>query len=121
MWANLWVAPLVNLPMHTPNRARNRPFPPPCGRTTMRILSAALPILTSVAALGCLSVENAMVYHPRAGEEPYAAPPPPLQDVELKTADGTKIHARWAPNPFAQGAILFCHGTGGNVEGWGGP
>ena len=69
---------------------------------------------------GCLSVENALVYHPRPGAAPVEAPPP-LQDVELKLADGTAIHARWAPHPSGAAAILYCHGNGGNLEGWADP
>lgn len=68
---------------------------------------------------GCLSVENAMVYHPRPGEQPYEAPPAPIEDVTLKSADGTKLHARWAPHPKATSVILFFHGNGGNIENWG--
>src|SRR5687767_9942989 len=78
-------------------------------------------ILTTFAAvfLGCTSVENALVYHPRTGPHPYEAPPVPFEDVDLQLPDGTKVHARWAPHPAAKGAILFCHGNGGNVELWG--
>src|SRR5262249_11571951 len=43
-----------------------------------------------------------------------------LQDVELHTADGTAIHARWRPHPASRGALLYCHGNAGNLEkrGW---
>ena len=82
----------------------------------MRWIAALAPLMLT----GCMSVENSLVYHPRPAEEPYAAPPAPIQDVELQLADGTKIHARWAPYPDATGAVLFCHGNGGNIEGWGG-
>lgn len=68
----------------------------------------------------CASVENALVYHPRVGPFPYEAPPAPIEDVHLELPDGAKIHARWAPNPKGTGAILYCHGNGGNVELWGG-
>lgn len=69
--------------------------------------------------IGCLSVENALVYHPRPAEQPYEAPPPPIEDITLTSADGTKLHARWAPHPKATSAILYFHGNAGNVEGWG--
>lgn len=68
---------------------------------------------------GCLSVENAMVYHPQPWEQSYEAPPAPIEDVVLKAADGTKLHARWAPHPRATTTILFFHGNGGNIESWG--
>src|SRR6185369_12960363 len=77
--------------------------------------------LAIVLALGgCVGLDNSWVYWPVPGPMPYEAPPAPLQDLDLQTADGTKIHARWAPNPKATGAILYCHGNGGNIEFWGG-
>ncbi len=85
----------------------------------MRMVSAWLAAATLVFA-GCLSVENSLVYHPAPSDAAAESPPRPIQDVELKLADGTKIHARWAPHPSATEAILFCHGNGGNIEGWGG-
>ena len=72
-----------------------------------------------VLLAGCLSVENSLVYHPR-GDEAAPAPPAPIQDVELKLSDGGKVHARWAPYPYATSTVLFFHGNGGNVESWGG-
>src|SRR5262245_56778574 len=74
-------------------------------------------LATSLVIAGCMSVENSIVYRPAPGTTPYAAPPAPLHDIEL-TADGNKIPARWAPHPRATGAVLFCHGNGGNVEQW---
>jgi fermentation-respiration switch protein FrsA (DUF1100 family) len=68
----------------------------------------------------CTAVENALVFHPRPALRQDQAPPPPIQDLYLPIGDGSEIHARWAPHPNAKGAILFCHGNGGNVELWGG-
>lgn len=76
-------------------------------------------LFASMLESGCASLENALIYYPEPGETPYQPPPPPIQDVELRTADGTKIHARWVPHPKAKGAILFCHGNGGNIDLWG--
>jgi uncharacterized protein len=67
---------------------------------------------------GCQGVENSLVYHPSVSLAPSEAPPPPLQDVELKLPDGTAIHARWAPHPRATSVILYCHGNGGNLDSW---
>jgi hypothetical protein len=69
---------------------------------------------------GCSSVESVILYQPTPGAPKYEAPPLPIQDLELAMPDGTKIHARWAPHPKATGAVLYCHGNGGNVEQWGG-
>ena len=81
-------------------------------------LDMMLFVLGAGLIAGCLSVENSLVYHPQLDEPTYEAPPPPLQDIELTLADGTKIHARWASHPLTTDAILFCHGNGGNIEGW---
>jgi fermentation-respiration switch protein FrsA (DUF1100 family) len=36
--------------------------------------------------------------------------------MDLRTADGTHIHARWCPQQGASGAVLYCHGNAGNVD-----
>src|SRR5437764_11062916 len=55
----------------------------------------------------------------------WAAPPAGLQveDLTLTDEGGTPIHAWWCPPPGwepGQGAVLFCHGNGGNLShrGW---
>ncbi len=69
---------------------------------------------------GCQSLENRLVFHPeRHAAPPARSLPAPLEDVTLRTADGTKIHARWCPHPNAKGAILYCHGNAGNLEDYG--
>jgi pimeloyl-ACP methyl ester carboxylesterase len=77
-------------------------------------------LVISLGFMGCTSLENALVYRPVPGAVNYEAPPPPLQDLKLTLSDGTKIHARWAPHPNATGAVLYCHGNGGNIDLWGG-
>jgi pimeloyl-ACP methyl ester carboxylesterase len=80
---------------------------------------AAIWIGASLVVVGCAGVENSLLYQPAPGPEPYEAPPAPFQEVQLEIPDGTKIHARLAPHPRAKGAILYCHGNGGNIELWG--
>jgi fermentation-respiration switch protein FrsA (DUF1100 family) len=67
-----------------------------------------------------LALENSFVYHPTRDTEDWQAPPNPrVQDVELHTADGTRIHAWWCPPEKwepAQGALLYCHGNAGNLS-----
>jgi fermentation-respiration switch protein FrsA (DUF1100 family) len=36
--------------------------------------------------------------------------------VDLRTPDGTRIHAWWLPCPGASGALLYCHGNAGNLS-----
>jgi hypothetical protein len=74
-------------------------------------------VLTIISASGCASLEHSLLYHPvPITPDEYEAPPPPMEDVELRTADGTMIHARWSPHPDASGAVLYCPGNGGNLE-----
>jgi fermentation-respiration switch protein FrsA (DUF1100 family) len=67
-------------------------------------------------AAGCVCLENALLYHPTRDTDPRPVPPgSTVQDLKLRTADGTLIHARWCPCAGAQGALLFCHGNAGNL------
>jgi uncharacterized protein len=74
------------------------------------------PFLAAVlfAVAGCCAVENRLLYHPThsVGDRTL---PAPIQDVELRTATGLNIHARWCPHPGARGAILYCHGNAGEL------
>jgi fermentation-respiration switch protein FrsA (DUF1100 family) len=73
---------------------------------------------------GCLAVENRLLYLPAPATEGTARLPSPLEDVTLLIGPEygeissalVKIHARWAPNPQATGAILYCPGNAGNLE-----
>jgi hypothetical protein len=76
-------------------------------------------LYVGVAALLML-LENWLLYHP-AGAAEWEAPPDSLhaQDVELASADGTKITAWWCPPPsweLSQGAVIYCHGNAGNLS-----
>lgn len=65
-------------------------------------------------------LENWLLFHPLRATE-YWLPPPNsrVQDVELQTVNGTRIHAWWCPTKNwlpAQGALLYCHGNAGNLS-----
>lgn len=66
--------------------------------------------------LGCSSVENRAVFHPRTFDQKLEPEAPDNPDLMLDTASGTKINARWRPQPGSQGAILFCPGNAGNLQ-----
>jgi fermentation-respiration switch protein FrsA (DUF1100 family) len=73
--------------------------------------------VTAVGPLGCRAVENSLVYHPAhtcVQEEslPEAAP-----RISLHSADGVAISARWFPYAGARGAVLYCHGNAGDLDG----
>jgi pimeloyl-ACP methyl ester carboxylesterase len=67
-------------------------------------------------AAGCVSFEDSLVYHPLRCTSEEVAPEPPIRDLTLHAADGTAIHARWCPRPGSAGAIVYCHGNGGDLE-----
>ena len=65
---------------------------------------------------GCCVLENKMLFHPvRSDNEPLPAESP-VRDVELRTVDGTTVHARWVPHSDSKGAVLYCPGNAGNLE-----
>jgi fermentation-respiration switch protein FrsA (DUF1100 family) len=65
-------------------------------------------------------LENWLLYFP-ANADNWPAPPAQLHaaDLELKTENGTPIHAWWCPPAgwdVSQGAILYFHGNAGNLS-----
>ena len=71
------------------------------------------------------TLENWLLYHPKSYERCWREPPPALhvEDVELTTPDGVRLHAWWTePEGWrpADGAMLYCHGNAGNVSARGG-
>lgn len=67
------------------------------------------------------AVENRFLFRPLTAADDWEAPPPGLhpRDVELTSADGTRVHAWWVtPEGWApgQGAMLYCHGNAGNLS-----
>jgi uncharacterized protein len=89
-------------------------------------VSFYLCVLTLAILLGgCEAVENRFVYYPTHKPEPVcpegiplAAYPSPWRayPFDLATADGTRFRAWWCPCPGSQGAILYCHGTAGDLS-----
>jgi fermentation-respiration switch protein FrsA (DUF1100 family) len=74
-----------------------------------------------------------MVYHPIPASEEWVDPSIynlKAEDVELQTADGTRLHAWWCPvesrksslsapalnSKPTTGALLYCHGNAGNLS-----
>lgn len=84
-------------------------------------LMALLMVTAYAGVLGVLAaLENRFIYHPVRDAEDWEAPPNSLvEDVYVRIADGTVIHAWWCPPrgwQSAQGAVLYCHGNAGNLS-----
>jgi pimeloyl-ACP methyl ester carboxylesterase len=88
-----------------------------------RFLRDAMLIYAGVVVLLLLS-EKRLVFQPSDAAHSEAAPSGiGVEDVTFRTTDGTPIHGWWAaPSRWkpGQGAVLFCHGNGGNLShrGW---
>ncbi len=65
-------------------------------------------------------LENSLLFHPVKATEGWLKPPASLhvEDVWLRSNDGTVIHAWWLPGQGGQAAVLFCHGNAGNLSDW---
>jgi uncharacterized protein len=62
-------------------------------------------------------LENKLLFRPlKAQDDWQPAPTGEILDVELKSADGTRIHAWWLPCPGADQAMIYCHGNAGNLS-----
>jgi fermentation-respiration switch protein FrsA (DUF1100 family) len=73
-----------------------------------------------IAVVGLLVLlENELVYMPGSAERWTEPAGFVAEDVALRSADGTALHAWWIPNS-GEGAILFCHGQMGNLSSRGG-
>jgi uncharacterized protein len=67
------------------------------------------------------NVVNFFVFRPLRHDQDWVPPPAGLrvEDVELTSADGTRIHAWWSAPAGWQprhGAVLYCHGNAGNLS-----
>jgi uncharacterized protein len=85
------------------------------------ILKAGAVYLGVIIVLSAL--ENWMVYHPIPATEEWFDPVDfglNAQDVELHTAEGTRLHAWWCPvdpaNSHPPRTLLYCHGNAGNLS-----
>jgi uncharacterized protein len=84
------------------------------GRGMIYLAIAYIAILLTL-----LLLEDFFLYGPRDAE--LSKPPAgvPVENVEMTSRHGDRIHAWWSKSPSwrpAQGAVLFCHGNGGNLS-----
>jgi fermentation-respiration switch protein FrsA (DUF1100 family) len=95
-----------------PNEIRRKSL----GRRVLRMTAILLCGYLGVI-LVLLFLENALVFHPVRATEDWCDPPNSLvRDVELASADGTRLHAWWCPCDNAEGVVLYCHGNAGNLS-----
>ncbi len=72
-----------------------------------------------------LGLENRLLYSALSADAAWLGAPADVgvRDVALTAADGTRLHAWWSAPPgwkTDDGALLFCHGNGGNLSHRGG-
>ena len=94
------------------------PSPPPRRpRWFVRRWVLFLTLLYAAVIVVFMWIENSLVFRPMPGSSWQKPIDPRTEDVELVSADGTKLHAWWVPptNPAA-GALLYAHGNGGNLS-----
>jgi fermentation-respiration switch protein FrsA (DUF1100 family) len=80
-------------------------------------------VLLVLGYLGALAVlvllENWMLYKPAGPDEWAPLPSSQIQDVNLASATGDKIHGWWFPHKDSPGALIYFHGNAGNLSWWG--
>jgi fermentation-respiration switch protein FrsA (DUF1100 family) len=71
-----------------------------------------------VVTLTLLALEDRLLFHPVSASRSWTPPPPGFEvhDIEFRTAEGTRVHARWFPRRGARGAVLVCHSRAGNLS-----
>ncbi len=78
-------------------------------------------LYVSATYVGLLSMllffENWLVYRPATSRD-WVLPPANsgIEDIDLATADGTRIHAWWCPAQGSDQALLYFHGNAGNLS-----
>jgi uncharacterized protein len=84
-------------------------------------LAVASLYLYFAGVLFLMMAEDRLVFRTLTAAEYWKPPPPGLdpRDVEFISADGTRLHGWWITPPNwepEQGALLSCHGKGGNLS-----
>lgn len=103
-----------------PSPAASRKYAAPLILRICRLLAGLLAVLTlgyfGIVLLFYL-LQSRLVYWPRRKMEGSPADAGlEYEDVQLRTSDGLRLAAWFLPAENARGAILFCHGNGGNLS-----
>ena len=84
-------------------------------RRLLRFLALAACVYLGVILVLAI-FENWLVYFPTSAQDWIPPPSAEIKDIELTSADGTRIHAWWWPVAGSNGAIVYCHGNAGNLS-----
>jgi uncharacterized protein len=69
--------------------------------------------------LSLLALETELVYHPSPASASWREPSSPtVREVEMTGPSGERLYGWWCPAEGATGALLYCHGNGGNLSIW---
>lgn len=85
----------------------------------LRRLGVVVLALYAVVLVIFKSLENSLVFQPQSAAQAWLAPPSArVEDVRMTLPTGETIHGWWLPtdDPKPTGAILICHGNGGNLS-----
>ncbi len=67
--------------------------------------------------IGMWLLENLLVFRGETARENWQDPPiARIEEVIFSTAGGIRIHAWYLPSLPGNGAMLICHGNGGNIS-----
>ena len=74
----------------------------------------------ALLAVGCLApqgrhLEDSIIFQPRAYPAGDWAPQPGVEDAWFASADGTRLHGRFAATKEPRAVVLYAHGNAGNV------
>ena len=94
------------------NKARPRWLARPWARSFAYLLAGYVGLVVMMMFL-----ENRLVYPATSAAQNWIpSPSAEIQDVQLTSADGTRLHAWWCPAKDSDRALLYCHGNGGNLS-----
>lgn len=101
----------------TPVKAMRRPERRRTWKRRLGRWTVGLTFVYVLVLLILVAMERHLVYLATPASADWSPPRNlEVEDVALQTADGTALHAWWCPRKGGRGAILFCHGQGGNLS-----
>src|SRR5262245_10269845 len=87
-------------------------------RRAMLVRLATYPLVCYLGVtIALVLMEDRLLFQPLSPAKCWYEPPAgrAVRDIQFTSADGTRLHGRWCPKPGAEGAVLFCYGSAGNL------